>query len=123
MSGRACWRAILSDGRRSLKDGGSPFALRVINLLVVDTPALQGRSIVIVGGTTGLGLSAARAVVSAGARVVLVGRSAESAFRAGAELGEAAITLVAEATHEETAPQAIDLAVRNFGRLGRVVEE
>ena len=40
--------------------------------------ALTGKSLVIIGGTTGLGLSAARAFVEAGARLVAVGRNAAS---------------------------------------------
>ena len=40
---------------------------------------LSGKRIVIIGGTTGLGLSAARAMVAEGADVVVVGRDAESA--------------------------------------------
>ena len=38
------------------------------------TLALENKSIVIVGGTSGLGLSAARAFLAAGARIVIVGR-------------------------------------------------
>ena len=48
---------------------------------------LQDKSIVIVGGTTGLGLSAAKACVAAGGRVVVVGRKAESVE--AAEIGRA----------------------------------
>ena len=36
--------------------------------------ALAGKVVVVVGGTTGLGRSAARACADAGARVVIVGR-------------------------------------------------
>ena len=39
---------------------------------------LQGKVLVIVGGTTGLGLSAARAFVQAGAKVVAAGRNPRS---------------------------------------------
>ena len=39
---------------------------------------LAGKSLVIIGGTTGLGLSAARTFVREGARVVVVGRKAAS---------------------------------------------
>ena len=38
-------------------------------------PQLDNKTFVIVGGTTGLGLSAARAFVAAGAKVVVVGRT------------------------------------------------
>ena len=41
-------------------------------------PKLLNKSIVIVGGTSGMGLSAALACKEAGARLVVVGRDAES---------------------------------------------
>jgi len=78
---------------------------------------LKGKSIVVVGGTTGLGLSAAKAFVRAGACVVVLGRNEESLQSALVELGSESLGLAADATGPEAAPQAIDLAVRNFGRL------
>ena len=76
---------------------------------------LSGKSLVIVGGTTGLGLSAARAFVEAGARVVVVGRNAESCVAAQTALGEAALVLSADAGDPQTAPRAIEKAVGAFG--------
>ena len=78
---------------------------------------LQGRSIVIVGGTTGLGLSAARACVATGGRVVLVGRNSESANSALTELGESARVVVGDAVEPTTAAEAVSLAVSAFGSL------
>jgi len=78
---------------------------------------LKGKSIVVVGGTTGLGLSAARVFVRAGASVVVLGRNEESLKSALLELGSESQGLAADAANPEAAPQAIDLAVRNFGRL------
>ena len=52
--------------------------------------ALDNKTFVIIGGTTGLGLSAAKAFVGEGARVVVVGRNAESVAQAETELGQAA---------------------------------
>ncbi len=43
---------------------------------------LRNKNIVIVGGTTGLGLSAAKAFVANGAKVVAVGRNEESGIAA-----------------------------------------
>src|SRR5436190_17504227 len=77
--------------------------------------ALAGRSIVVIGGTTGIGLSAARALVEAGARVVVVGRNAESCAAARAQFGEAARVLSADAIDPQTAPAAVEEAVRAFG--------
>ena len=49
---------------------------------------LAGKSLVVIGGTTGLGLSAALAFVSAGAEVVVVGRKVESCEAAREQLGK-----------------------------------
>ncbi len=78
---------------------------------------LDGRVIVIVGGTSGMGLSAARACVAVGARVVAVGRDDACLQPAADALGDAGRTLGADATDPETAERAIDLAVSSFGRF------
>jgi NAD(P)-dependent dehydrogenase (short-subunit alcohol dehydrogenase family) len=78
---------------------------------------LSGKSIVVIGGTTGLGLSAARCFVKSGARVVVVGRDPVHAGAARKSLGRAARALVGDAIHPATATQAIDVAVKEFGRL------
>lgn len=77
--------------------------------------ALRGKSIVIIGGTTGLGLSAARACIADGATVVVVGRNPDSAHDAQVALGNACVTLVADATDPATAPRAIEQALAHFG--------
>jgi NAD(P)-dependent dehydrogenase (short-subunit alcohol dehydrogenase family) len=76
---------------------------------------LIGKSIVIVGGTTGLGLSAAKSFTNVGARVVLVGRNKESCVKAKELLGKNAEVLVGDATKSETAKKAIDLCFNQFG--------
>jgi NAD(P)-dependent dehydrogenase (short-subunit alcohol dehydrogenase family) len=76
---------------------------------------LSGKVIVIVGGTTGLGLSAARALVVSGARVVVVGRNPLNVEAAQSELGKSARALAADASDSATAPKAIDIALREFG--------
>ena len=77
--------------------------------------ALQGKVIVIIGGTTGLGLSAAKACLRQGAQVVVVGRNPEKVQAAQAWLGEAARALAGDAAEPDTAPAAIDEAIRAFG--------
>ncbi len=77
--------------------------------------ALEGKSLVVIGGTTGLGISAARSFVAAGARVVVVGRDAAHAAAAGSELGEAGHAFSADATQPDTAPRAIEKAIELFG--------
>lgn len=76
---------------------------------------LKDKSLVIMGGTTGLGLSAARAFVQEGARVVVVGRKAESVETARQELGPQACALVGDACEPDIASQAIEMARREFG--------
>ena len=78
---------------------------------------LQDKSIVIIGGTSGMGFSAARACVEAGAKVVVAGRDDEHVRSAGQALGPSGRAIASDATDPETAPGAIDLAVREFGRL------
>ncbi|GAB3575532.1 SDR family oxidoreductase [Leifsonia lichenia] len=51
---------------------------------------LAGRTVVLIGGGSGIGLAVARQAVSAGAHVVLGGRTASTLERAAAELGDAA---------------------------------
>ncbi len=49
-------------------------------------PRLQGRTAIIVGGTSGIGLASARRFLDEGARVVIAGRSAEHAQSALSQL-------------------------------------
>lgn len=76
---------------------------------------LRGKGIVVVGGTSGLGLAATRACIGAGARVVAVGRDAGKASVVAAEFGDAVRTLVADAADPGTAVEAIARARAEFG--------
>ncbi len=78
---------------------------------------LDKKNIVIIGGTTGIGLSAAKAFISNGAKVIVVGRNADSAEAAKKVLGNNALSLAADAANENTAVQAIDICVNNFGNF------
>jgi NAD(P)-dependent dehydrogenase (short-subunit alcohol dehydrogenase family) len=83
----------------------------------VDTGLLRDKVIAVIGGTSGLGLSGAKAICAAGGRVVTLGLDDESATAARAQLGDAGPVLVADATAPGGAERAIDLAVTTFGRL------
>jgi len=76
--------------------------------------ALSGKVIVVIGGTTGLGLSAAKAFTTAGAKTFIVGRNQQSLDQALEQLNSAD-GIAADATHPKTAAQAIGLAIHKFG--------
>ena len=76
---------------------------------------LANKSLVIIGGTTGLGLSAAKAFVAEGARVVAVGRKPESVEAAQKELGASATVISGDACDASTAIHAIETSLRKFG--------
>ena len=78
---------------------------------------LQNKVVVIIGGTTGIGRSAARACVAAGAQVVVVGRNADNVAAAAADLGPAAHAIAGDATEPDTAAGAIEAARSQFGRF------
>lgn len=76
---------------------------------------LNKKNIVVIGGTTGLGLAAAKAFVENGAAVVVVGRSGESAQGAQKILGSKALAITGDAVSELTAVHAIDECIKTFG--------
>ncbi|MEI6231787.1 MAG: SDR family NAD(P)-dependent oxidoreductase [Planctomycetota bacterium] len=77
--------------------------------------ALENKVIVIIGGTTGMGLSAAIACVEEGARVVCVGRSTENGNAALDALRLAGRVVYGDACDPATAPRAIKTALAEFG--------
>ncbi len=76
---------------------------------------LANRNIVIIGGTTGIGISAAHAFIESGAKVVVVGRNRESAAEAINSLGNKAESLIGDASDPSTAMSAIKLCIERFG--------
>lgn len=79
--------------------------------------SVSGQNIILMGGTTGLGLSAAKKLVAAGARVVVTSRTQENVDAALAELGQHARGFAADAATPEAAERAVELVVSEFGRL------
>jgi NAD(P)-dependent dehydrogenase (short-subunit alcohol dehydrogenase family) len=76
---------------------------------------LANKVLVIIGGTTGLGFSAAKAFVGEGARVVVVGRTPENVASAQRELGATARALSGDAADPATAARAIQTALQELG--------
>lgn len=75
------------------------------------------RSYVIVGGTTGLGFSAARALIANGARVGICSRSEGSVAKALEELGENAVGSSLDASESGSVGELIELTCARFGAL------
>ena len=76
---------------------------------------LKNKNIVIIGGTTGIGLSAAKAFVTNGANIIAVGRNADRVAEAKKILGEKAEVISADATNADTATDAIAACINRFG--------
>ncbi|NBC64400.1 MAG: SDR family oxidoreductase [Bacteroidetes bacterium] len=76
---------------------------------------LDDKNIVIIGGTSGMGLSAAHAFIRNGANIVAIGVDDNICQNARKELAPNAVVLQGDATREETAPRAIEACVENFG--------
>lgn len=85
--------------------------------VMASCPTLEGQVLVVIGGTTGLGLSAALALRRAGAHLAIVGRSAESAAQARDQLGQGAEVLTGDARQPATAEKTIAAAISRWGRL------
>lgn len=78
---------------------------------------LDGRAVVIVGGSTGLGRSAAQACLAEGASVVISGRDPASLDSAAAALGKRAAAVAADARDPGSAERLIDACLDRFGRF------
>ncbi len=75
---------------------------------------LKNKSIVVIGGTAGLGLSASQAFIREGANVLAIGRNPVSADNAALALRNAVVK-TGDATEPGTARQAIDDCIAAFG--------
>jgi NAD(P)-dependent dehydrogenase (short-subunit alcohol dehydrogenase family) len=78
-------------------------------------PSLDGKRLVVIGGTGGIGLSAVKAFVAAGAAVVAVGLEREEVPAAARQLGDSARFVHGDATQPQTATAAIEAAVARLG--------
>ncbi len=83
----------------------------------MSTIHLQDKIIIIIGGTTGIGLSAAKACLNAGAYVLTTGLYEESSNQAKQELGKNSLVLTSDAIQPQSAEQAIQTAIENWGTI------
>ncbi|MFS0555951.1 SDR family oxidoreductase [Brevibacillus sp. 179-C9.3 HS] len=76
-----------------------------------------GKKAVITGGTHGMGLAVAKALIAGGAEVIVTGRNPKNADEARRELGEGAHVVVSDVSSMEDI-QALGLFVENhFGKI------
>lgn len=76
---------------------------------------LQGKVALVTGGTTGIGLAAARLFQAEGARVVITGQNPDTLGAANRELGEEALAIRADARNVADAERIADELRRRFG--------
>ncbi|MCK5442112.1 MAG: SDR family oxidoreductase [Maribacter sp.] len=74
-------------------------------------------SYIIMGGTTGMGLSAALCLTKKGAKVLVIGRNEESCEKAKRQLGPDGLVLSGDATNSQTMEKAIKMAHEAFGNI------
>ena len=74
----------------------------------------EGKVALVTGGNSGIGLAVAKGLVDEGARVVIVGRNAETVARSAGELGASAHGVVADTARLDELDRVI-AATRDFG--------
>jgi len=83
---------------------------------VTSWPELSGKAVIVSGGSRGLGRAIVRGLVSAGARVAVVGRDLAAAQEAAAEAGEA-VALAADVASARDCRRVVVEASARFGAL------
>lgn len=80
---------------------------------------LEGKTVVVTGGSRGIGLELARLLLEQKARVVICGRKQEGLDTATSELnaGEDLLAIQAHIAKEEDVENLFDKTIENFGRL------
>ncbi|MBX4175331.1 SDR family NAD(P)-dependent oxidoreductase [Streptomyces geysiriensis] len=89
-----------------------------------DAAEFAGRTALVTGGASGIGLATARRLGAGGANVVVADYNAEGAEKAAAELGAAGVRAAAvelDVTRPESVEAAVAFAVDTFGTLDLAV--
>jgi NAD(P)-dependent dehydrogenase (short-subunit alcohol dehydrogenase family) len=82
---------------------------------------LAGRGAIVTGASRGIGLAIARALLDAGAQVLITARRQESVDRAVEQLGAGACGFAAHAADEQAAEACMQHALERFGRIDVLV--
>lgn len=78
---------------------------------------LAGKTALITGGNSGIGLATARLFLAEGAHVAIAGRNPKTLDAASWELGTGVLAVQADVTKVEQIERAVAAAVREFGKL------
>jgi NAD(P)-dependent dehydrogenase (short-subunit alcohol dehydrogenase family) len=81
---------------------------------------LANKTILITGGTTGIGLESARQFIAEGARVIITGQNAETLSTAAAELGADATAIASNAGSIKAQSELVERIGLDFGKLDAV---
>ncbi|WP_134322075.1 SDR family oxidoreductase [Cumulibacter soli] len=82
-----------------------------------------GKSAIITGGSRGIGLGIAQAIINEGGEVIITGRKPEQLEEAAKELNapDRVLTLAGNASHDDHRQELVDLAMSKFGKIDHVV--
>jgi meso-butanediol dehydrogenase/(S,S)-butanediol dehydrogenase/diacetyl reductase len=75
---------------------------------------LKDKTAIITGGGSGIGLATARAFCKEGAKVILFGRRKEKLVSAADELGDSALIVQGDMTHNDDLDKLINKTLKNF---------
>ena len=78
---------------------------------------LTGKTALITGGTTGIGMATAKLFMREGARVAVIGKDPARVLQAGVELGNGALALRADVASRADMLAAAARLKQDFGRL------
>ncbi len=106
----ALWAAAAWAASRWLRDGG--------------WPTLAGRTVLVTGGSRGLGLVLAREAAADGARIAICARDAEALERAGEALrrvGAQVVTIECDVTDQAAVRRMVDEVARRLGPVDMLI--
>jgi len=105
--------ATAADANASASPGGTP-----------RFPELAGQSVILTGGTRGIGLGIARLLAASGARLMITGRKAHRLERVAEELAAAGAefrTCVSDVADRDASRRLVDATLAAFGTIDALV--